>query len=533
MDLQAERLNPYKGRDIPWLLSTQEQAHGPKLFFVWEPRQGDSVEYTYSDFASRVRQVANGLQQRGVSLGDRVLIHMENSPEFLFAWFACALIGAVAVTTNTKSSGAELEYFAEHAAVVGAITQPSFYDLVSKSAASARWTICTADDGGVAPKVSVNVDAAGRFDSLYGDDSWTPRPHDEQLPLFVQYTSGTTARPKGVVWTHANGLWGAQVAARHEDLRDTDRHLVYLPLFHVNALVYSVLTTLWVGCSAVLTNGFSSSRFWDISLKHKCTWASMIPFAVRSLLGQEVPKDHSYRLWGFGRCDPQVEGLFRVRTIGWWGMTETISHGIIGDTGPANEPLSIGRPAVEYEISIRHEDGSVNVPGQVGELVVRGMPGVSLFKEYLNDPDATAKSFDDEGWFHTGDNVYVSENGGVFWVDRGKDMLKVGGENVAAFEVEAAMVGVPGAAETAVVGKRDDLLDEVPVVFVIPTDPNGDHAAMATALVEACKKSLATFKVPREVYIVSELPRSTLEKVAKPELRRQVEEGVAVNVLPA
>jgi crotonobetaine/carnitine-CoA ligase len=214
-------------------------------------------------------------------------------------------------------------------------------------------------------------------------------------------------------------------------------------------------------------------------------------------------------------------------------MTETISHGIIGDTGPANEPLSIGRPAVEYEISIRHDDGSVNVPGQVGELVVRGMPGVSLFKEYLNDPDATSRSFDDDGWFHTGDNVFVSENGGVFWVDRGKDMLKVGGENVAAFEVESVIATVPGVAESAVVGKPDDLLDEVPVVFVIPLDPKADGAALGTAVVEACKKTLATFKVPREVYLVSELPRSTLEKVAKPELRRQVEEQTVVNVVPA
>src|SRR4051794_8730909 len=323
MAREADRLNPFKGRDIPWLLATQAEAHASEVFLIWEPREGASVPYTYAEFATQVRQVAAGLNKRGVGLGDRVLIHMENCPEFLLSWFACAELGAIAVTTNTKSSGAELEYFAEHAGVIGVITQPRFYDVVASAAAGAKWAICTDDDAGVAATTAVAVEDADRFQALLGDETWAGRPADEGLPLFVQYTSGTTARPKGVVWTHANGLWGAEVAARHEDLRDTDRHLVYLPLFHVNALVYSVLSTLWTGCSAVLTNGFSSSRYWDISLRYKCTWASMIPFAVRSLLGQEVPKDHSYRLWGFGRCDPQVDAFFGVRTIGWWGKTET------------------------------------------------------------------------------------------------------------------------------------------------------------------------------------------------------------------
>jgi len=256
----------------------------------------------------------------------------------------------------------------------------------------------------------------------------------------------------------------------------------------------------------------------------------MIPFAVRSLLGQEVPKDHSYRTWGFGRCDPQVDKLFGVRTIGWWGMTETVSHGVIGDTVLPNEPNSIGRPALEYEIAVVQEDGDgVNVPDAAGELLIRGTRGVSLFKEYLDDPDATARSFDDDGWFHTGDLVHLSAQGYVFWMDRSKDMLKVGGENVSAFEVESAIAAVPGVAEAAVVGKPDDLLDEVPVVFVIPLREDVDRGKLAQDVVRACETALATFKVPREVYFVKELPRSTLEKVAKPELRRQVTDRDVTN----
>src|SRR3954471_93626 len=129
-----ERLNPYRGKDLPWLLETQVQARGGQRFLVWEPKDGPTVELTYAQFASRARQVAHGLKQRGVTAGDRVLIHADNSPEFLFSWMACAELGATAVTTNTKSSAAELEYFAGHAGVVGAITQPRFFEMVSSRA---------------------------------------------------------------------------------------------------------------------------------------------------------------------------------------------------------------------------------------------------------------------------------------------------------------------------------------------------------------------------------------------------------------
>jgi crotonobetaine/carnitine-CoA ligase len=529
----TERLNPYNGADIPWLLASRVVDRPGEPFLIWEPRNGPGHTYTYAEFASLVRQLAGALSRRGVRTGDRVLVHMDNSPSFLLSWFACAELGATAVTTNTKSSGPELEYFAGHAAVVGAITQPRYLSLVTAAAPALKWLLCTSDDVGepAAPGTAPGAEMA--FEGALGGPEWTGRPADAGLPLFVQYTSGTTARPKGVVWSHANGLWGAQVAARHEDLRPSDRHMVYLPLFHVNALVYSILSTLWMGGSAVLMPGFSSSRYWEVSLRHRCTWGSMIPFAVRTLLEREVPRDHTYRVWGFGRCDPGVDAFFGVKTIGWWGMTETVSHGVIGDVHLPNQPLSIGRPAVEYELSIEHADGSRNQPGEVGELLVRGTPGLSLFAEYLDDPAATARSFDDAGWFHTGDLVSVSAEGYVFWVDRSKDMLKVGGENVAASEVEAAISKVPGVAEAAVVSKSDQMLDEVPVAFVVPQAPDTDPGELAGRIDASCRTDLAAFKVPREIYVVPDLPRSTLEKVAKPALRERVEGGAVVDALAA
>jgi crotonobetaine/carnitine-CoA ligase len=210
-------------------------------------------------------------------------------------------------------------------------------------------------------------------------------------------------------------------------------------------------------------------------------------------------------------------------------MTETITHGTVGHPDLPNAPLSMGRPAPEYEIRI-DVDGREAEPGETGELLVRGIRGLSLFAEYLNNPEATANSFDEHGWFITGDRVKLGEDGWMYFSDRSKDMLKVGGENVAASEIERVILLVPGVVEAAVVARKHPMLDEVPVAFVRcePTD-EAARAALVAAIDAACAQTLADFKRPREIRIVEELPRSTLEKIAKAELRRQLAEEQAAS----
>src|SRR5262249_17328674 len=201
-----------------------------------------------------------------------------------------------------------------------------------------------------------------RFDALRLDpQSLDPRAPDPMWPMSVQYTSGTTSRPKGVLWTHANALWGARVNAVHEDLHTDDCHLTYMPLFHTNALAYSMLASLWVGARFVLLPKWSSSRFWDISGGHRCTWLSLMGLSARALVREEPPTQHPYRLFGTGICDPPFLASYGIRTIGWWGMTETISHGIVGDPYTPNRPLSMGRPAPEYGVAVVRADGETPV----------------------------------------------------------------------------------------------------------------------------------------------------------------------------
>jgi len=337
----------------------------------------------------------------------------------------------------------------------------------------------------------------------------------------VQYTSGTTSRPKAVLWTHANALWGAKINASHQDLHHGDVHQTYLPLFHTNALAYSMLASLWVGATCVIQPRFSASRFWNVALEHGCTWTSTIPFCMKALLEHEIPKQHQFRLWGTAVCEPPPFAVFGIKIIGWWGMTETITHGIIGEVDQPNTPMSIGRAATEYSIRVTDDDGTPTSVGGTGNLLIQGVPGLSLFKEYLHHERATRESFDEHGYFITGDRVTLLDHGFIKFGDRAKDMLKVGGENVAASEIEQVIAIVPGVREAAVVAKKHPMLDEVPVVFIIP------HAGVKAAppdlhdtVMAACRNALADFKVPREIHFVDDMPRSTLEKVAKAELRK-------------
>jgi crotonobetaine/carnitine-CoA ligase len=517
----SRHFNPFSGQDIRTLISAQARLRADHPYLVWRPFQGPRRVWTYAQFAVTVARFAAGLHARGIRAGDRVLVHLDNCPEAIIAWFGCAWMGAIAVTTNARSSADELTYFADHAACVAGITQPRFASLVAAACSGLRWlAVTTTDNGDDAAAGAPSAEQS--FDAIDADPAGLPeRPFDPLAPFSVQYTSGTTSRPKGVLWTHANALWGARINATHQALRADDIHMVTLPLFHTNAQAYSMLAVLWAGATAVVNPRFSASRFWPVSLEEGCTWASVIGFIPKALMEQEVPA-HRYRLWGTGVCEPPWDARYRVKTLGWWGMTETITHGTVGLIDLPNAAMSMGLPAPEYGIRIE-VDGREALPGETGDFLIKGVRGLSLFAEYLNNPQATAESFDAEGWFRTGDRVTLGEDGWLYFADRSKDMLKVGGENVAASEIERVIALVPGVVEVAIVGRRHPMLDEVPVAFVrcAQTDPSA-HTALIEAIHAACAAELAGFKLPREVRIVEELPRSTLEKINKATLRKML-----------
>jgi crotonobetaine/carnitine-CoA ligase len=499
-------LSPFGTHDVGWLIETRARARGLHRFLIWDPPDGAPGEWTYEGFARDVASFAAGLRGAGVGAGDRVAILLNNDPYFLIAWSAIVSSGAVAVCLNARSSRDELRYAGEHSSVVAAITSADLAEDVGAAMPWLRW-IC-------------RVDVQGDLGRLMGDPAeFDRRPVDPFAAASVQYTSGTTAHPKAVVWTHANCLWGGRVNAAHQELTRADVNLLHLPLFHTNALSYSFLASWWAGATVVLHRRFSASRFWDTSVRYGCTWSSVVAFCLRALDGRPVPDVHHYRGWANSYVVPGAASPAQVSATGWFGMTETVSHPIHSQLGDGSPAGSMGYPALEYRVAVVDDDGRPAAREETGELLVAGVRGVSLFAEYAHDAAATSAAFTDDGWFRTGDRVRVGHDGSLTFVERHQDVLKVGGENIGAPEIERVVRGVDFVREAAVVGRPDRMLGEVPVVFVVA---DGDAADVVRLVNQRCAELLPEFKRPREVRVVPTLPRSQLEKIAKSALRAQL-----------
>jgi len=501
------------GQDVPWLLGWWAKSRPDHTAVIWDPPNGPVQRWSYAELYRDAGRVAAGLAARGVMKGDHILLHADNSPEFMLSWLGAGLLGAVSVTTNTRSVASELRFFIEKAKCVAAITQPEYADLVSGAGPHLDWIAVT---GAESPSVG------DRFSSLLNHDkTFDGRAAEPAAPFCIMFTSGTTSRPKAVVHTHANAIWASRNGPRNIDLGPDDRYLIYLPLFHTNAQSWSFFSVLGVGATAVVMPKWSTSRFWEVVLRHGITHMSFLPFCQASFGGDRPVS--GLRVGVAGALMPDSVDRFGLQIYSAFGMTETVTHAINGKPCEPLLPGSMGRIAAGYEMAVvEQESGRRCGEGEIGELWLRGTLGIQMFLEYLDDPESNAAAFQD-GWFKTGDLVELGPAGNVFYRERNNDLLKVGGENVSARQVEDVILGVPSVAEVAVVAKRHEWLDQVPVAFVVTHGEVVDKAGLERRIIESCRSSLADFKVPRAVYFVRQFPRGTLDKILKNKLREHAD----------
>jgi carnitine-CoA ligase len=524
--MDPAQLAPFQmhGQDIPSLLAHWADRTPDRAVLTWEPRAGEGRRWTYAELLHDTRRLAAGLVARGITPGDKVLIHADNCPEMVLAWLACATVGAVGVTTNTRSVAAEVAYFVEKARCVAAITQPQYAALVSEAAGNMKWVAVTEDNSGEPPAPGEAGDGHDRFGDLFGDaGDWPGRPVEPMLPYCIMFTSGTTSKPKAVVHTHANAIWASRTGPRNIDLGPSDTYLIFLPFFHTNAQTWSFFSVLGAGAGAVLMPKWSTTRFWDVVARHGVTHTSTMGFLLPMLAAPDKPKT-SLRVAVFGHVLPDLERASGIGIYAAYGMTETVTHSITAKPVEQLPARSMGHVTPGYEIAVADkETGELCAEGETGELWLRGTRGIQLMLEYFDDPAANAKAFED-GWFKTGDMVKMGAGGNVYYQERDKDVLKVGGENVSAKEVEEVALTVPGVAQVAVVGKHHEFLDQVPVAFVITRDGAPGDEELGRQVIAACAQQLADFKVPRAVYVVDAFPTGTLDKILKNRLRDMADE---------
>ncbi|GAA3810608.1 long-chain fatty acid--CoA ligase [Sphaerisporangium flaviroseum] len=463
-------------------------------------------EWTYGELHERVNRLASALRGLGVRHGDRVAFLGLNHPALVETFFAAGALGAVFVPLNTRLTAPELSY------IVGD--------------AGASVLLCGAEHAeiGAALPVARRVSVATEYEDLLaaGDAQSLDEPVGSDEPCLIMYTSGTTGRPKGAVLSHANLTWNTVNLLVDVELAHDEVTLISAPLFHIAALAQTLVPTVLKGGKAILLPSFDVDQVIDLIESERVTlmfgvpamfnflaqsprWREADLSSLRNLLcgGAPVPEPliHTYQELG-------------LTFLQGYGMTETSPGALfLAAEHSVRKAGTAGVPCFFSDVRLVTADGTDAAPGEPGEVVVEG-PNVMM--GYWGRPEETASVVSPDGWFHSGDIAVADEDGYIRIVDRVKDVIISGGENIYPAEVESVLYGHPAVAECAVIGVPDEKWGEVGKALVVlrpgvPAEPDDVLGHLSGRL--------ANYKIPKQVEFVPALPRNGSGKVLKARLR--------------
>ncbi|WP_448719699.1 o-succinylbenzoate--CoA ligase [Microbacterium natoriense] len=473
-------------------------------------------EITYREFADAADRVAAVLWQRGIRQGDAVAYIGENSPPFLQVMFGAAQLGAVFVPVNTRLAAPEIRHILVDSGARAVVLDPEFLDraMDGVEAGHIAHVIVTGDG------ISGHPGLARQMAEADGEHDGTEVPMD--APAAIVYTSGTTGRPKGAVLTHQNLTWVALNCIIDYDVVSTDRSLMISPLFHVASLGMGALPVILKGATLVLENGFEAGRALQLIQRHRITMLSGVPTTYQMMA--DHPEWSSTDLstlqkltCGGSAVPTRILNAFEERGLSFsqgYGMTETSP----GATSLSPEMTrakqgSVGLAHFFTEVRIADEHGVAVPQGTIGEIEISGP---NVFAGYHGLADATAEAFTADGWFRSGDLGYLDADGYLFIADRLKDMIISGGENIYPAEVENLISDLEGVSGVAVIGVPDERWGEVPWAVVTLRDGADVDTERVRAHLDGV---LARYKLPKNVVVIEDLPRTASGKIRKAELR--------------
>lgn len=461
-----------------------------------------TARLTWTQLRDRARSAAADLQARGLGHGDRVGILMGNGEAWLALFYGAALIGAVTVPVNTRFKASEIAFCLKQSDAKALYYAPQFLRIDFES---------------MMPAVAAELPALQRIPLTQVDWSATMKPVAGPSPadlLLIQFTSGTTAYPKGVMLTHDNMLRNAWAAGTRIGCREDDRYFNCRPFFHVGGSTLSALMSLSFGCCLATLPTFEAAAALDMLERERCTLISGNDTIFQMLMGDEsFPGRKLHLRGGWAASGPQtmraiIDKLGMKHVCAAYGLSEASPNVVMNDWRDPEELRVQG-------LAKTHDGLEIRISPE-GEIQVRGW---SVMKGYCNNPEATAKAFTADGWLRTGDLGEIVADGRLRMVGRLKDVFRVGGENVAPAEVEEVLLSHPAVQTAQVVGVPDARLGEVACAYVSLKD---GARATEEELTAFAKARCANFRVPRYLRIVANfeaIGMTASGKVQKTKLR--------------
>jgi acyl-CoA synthetase (AMP-forming)/AMP-acid ligase II len=491
----------------------------------------DQIALSYSELRGVVRRYALELQSRwGVSDGDRVGIFLPNGADFVVAYLAIMYLGAVACPINNLLQDPEIDCILESAKATTCCVAVHWSERIERLVKRKSFACAI-------------VPVEGIFDRQLGGRSRDEQYEElrlaeircDKLALIV-HTSGSTGRPKGVPLSHSNLLLDCEYICDAIRLTKNDRALCILPLFHTNAEVLSVLCPLYSGGSVVIPRQFHASQFWPLAIHYEVTWCSAAPTIFFILIKRHEGEEsgfhlgHQIRFFVSGTSALPVplmrtfEQTFGVMILEGYGLTETVCR-VAFNRRPPDEVAhpgkedgcrrfgSVGTAIGDTEIEIVDENDRPVRVGERGEVVLRGSV---VMKGYFENDAATDEAFR-HGWFHTGDIGYMDEDGYLYIVDRKKDMIIRGGQNIYPREVDIVLGSHPKIEEAAVIGVPNGKYGEEVKAYVVSKK---GMSVSAEEIIEFCRERLAAYKCPKSVRFIEAMPKGPTGKLLRVQLAR-------------
>lgn len=477
---------------------------------------------TYGELVEAISRVAVGLYARGLRKGEVCAIYSPNCPEYAIAFHAVASLGGVNTTINPIYTAGEVTHQLKDAGAKYLLTVPQLMDkaLEAASEAGLREIFVFGEAEGATP-FSILLETDGPMPDVEID------PEHDLVAL--PYSSGTTGLPKGVMLTHRNLVANLCQIQSFEVISHDDTLICVLPMFHIYGMVVILSLGLYAGATIVTMPRFELEDFLQLAQDHGVTFAHLVPPIVLALAKSPVVEqyDLSRMRTIFSGAAPLGEELTRVcqerlscRVLQGYGMTETspCTHITpVNTAGIKHGSVGICLPNTECKL-VSVEDGTEQAHGGKGEVWIRGP---QVMKGYLNRPEATRQTVDEEGWLHTGDIAYADDEGHFFIVDRLKELIKYKGFQVAPAELEALLLTHPAVADAAVIPSPDEEAGEVPKAFVVLKSQATEEEIM-----DFVAERVAPYKKLRFVEFVEQIPKSASGKILRRVLKERERERV-------